>query len=214
MTDPDLTYLSLIVDRSGSMASVAGEMNGAIKAFLDNQDRQPGRLRVDVTTFDDIIKLKADGIPAAEIRHPLIKPRGATALYDAMGSAIQHLGAKLADTPEEARPGTVIVLVVTDGAENASVEWTGEKVRALVEQQTTVYGWQFVFLGANIDSRTVGGNLGFAPDSTMDWDANADGVAAALGALDAYSSSARAGAPAAFTAEQRDASAPSRRRSR
>lgn len=209
MTDQNLTHLSLIVDRSGSMQAIRSDMEGGIAAFLADQARRPGAVTVDVTTFDTLVAHPYTNARIGDVRGPFIVPRGATALLDAMGSSIVGLGDRLATTPEERRPGTVIVLTVTDGLENSSREFTPRAVRRLVTQQQRVYSWQFVFLGANIDSFDVAGGLGIARDSTINYSPSAEGVAGVFSATSAYVSrlrSARAAgspAPAGFTSAER-----------
>src|SRR3954470_4946345 len=169
MTDKDYSALLLIIDRSGSMSSIRDEMVGSLTTLMREQAQQPGMLTVDVVTFDDRIEtthVQAD--PATlEVR---LEPRGMTALLDAIGIGVSEFGARLAAMPEHARPGTVVVVVATDGLENASHEWRPEVIKALLDQQREQYGWDFVFLGANQDAVTTGGELGFARDSAIDFD--------------------------------------------
>ncbi|MFW0874199.1 hypothetical protein [Rhodococcoides corynebacterioides] len=94
-------------------------------------------------------------------------PRGMTALYDAVGTFVTEVGAALAALQEERRPGSVTVLVMTDGYENSSREWSRRSVRALIEQQETQYGWDFVFLGANMDAVETGAQMGFTRDKSL-----------------------------------------------
>lgn len=203
MTNPDFTYLSLVLDRSGSMSNIAGDMNGGIAHLLKEQAALPGKLLVDVTTFDSVIERPFVGAKAEDIPINLIIPRNMTALLDATGTAIAELGEKLAALPEDERPGTVIVVVVTDGIENASKEYSAEQIKELVTKQETEFGWKFVFLGANIDSFGVGGNLGYARGSTMNYDASAAGVRGATVSVSSYLSRTRSGLDTEFTEEER-----------
>jgi hypothetical protein len=116
-----------------------------------------------------------------------LEPRGCTALLDSIGRFVTEVGSDLAQLPVDERPGDITVLVMTDGYENASREWTVEAVRALISQQETVYAWDFVFLGANMDAVDVGTNLGFAAGKSLTWDASADGVEGAFAAVSDYS---------------------------
>ena len=106
-----------------------------------------------------------------------LEPRGSTALLDAMGKAIALIGSRLKTKPESERPGKVVVLVITDGHENASREWKREDVKKAVEHQREKYNWQFAFLGANIDSFAEAGALGIARGTTANYEANTKGVA-------------------------------------
>jgi len=112
-------------------------------------------------------------------------------LFDSIGRFVSEIGSGLAALPENQRPGDVTVLVMTDGYENASTEWTVEAVRALITQQETDYAWDFVFLGANMDAVDVGTNLGFAPGKSLTWDASGDGVKGAFAAVSGYTSRKR-----------------------
>jgi hypothetical protein len=98
-----------------------------------------------------------------------LDPRGSTALLDAMGRLVTDAGARLAALPEDQRPGTVVVAVMTDGLENASREWTHAGVRELVDQQTQAYGWQFLYMGADQDAVEVGTRLGIDAAHAMTW---------------------------------------------
>ena len=122
-----------------------------------------------------------------------------TALLDAIGRFITEVGAGLAVMPEEERPGEVTVLVLTDGHENASAEWTVDAVRKLIAQQEAVYGWDFVFLGANMDAVEVGTDLGFAPGKSLTYDADGAAVGGAWDAMANYNARKRmrGSAPAA-----------------
>jgi hypothetical protein len=149
MTNPNYTHLALIVDRSGSMSPIARDMDGSIKTLLAEQAKLPGEIHVDVTTFDAEIEHVYSNVRPDDIKHDLIVPRGRTALNDAIGSTIAALGQQFAELNEDDRPGNVIVVIVTDGMENASREYTLEQVKAMVETQTNDYGWTFLFFGAN-----------------------------------------------------------------
>ena len=106
-----------------------------------------------------------------------------TALLDAMGKAIDDVGARLAAKPETERPSKVVVVVITDGHENSSTRFTRAQIAEKVKHQESVYGWQFAFLGANIDSFGEADSLGISGTSTMDFQANAQGVGMMYGAL-------------------------------
>lgn len=207
MTNPDYTHAAFVVDRSGSMLAIAKDMNGGITTLLEEQAQLPGKILIDVVTFDGRIETPFDSAsPEAIIAGGnLVVPRGATALYDAIGSAVVSLGEKLSALPEEERPGSVIVTVVTDGHENASVEWTKEAVKTLVDEQTDKYNWNFVFLGANINSSDVGGGLGFRADRTMQYTATAVGATNMMNSVSNLYGAVRSGKSARFSDEDRKA---------
>jgi Mg-chelatase subunit ChlD len=202
MTDKDYSAILLVIDRSGSMSSIRDEMVGSLTTLLREQAQHPGLLTVDVVTFDDRIEtthVQADP-RTLEVR---LEPRGMTALLDAIGVGVTEFGARLAAMPEHARPGTVIVVVATDGLENASSEWKPEAIKALFDQQREQYGWDFVFLGANQDAVTTGGELGFARDSAIDFDADPAGAQAVVASASAYLRTTRSGGRGSFTDEDR-----------
>ena len=202
MTDPNYTALLLVIDRSGSMKSIRDDMIGGLTTLLQKQAVEPGLTTVDVVIFDDEIETTAVLADPATLQIAL-QPRGSTALLDAIGLAVSGFGARLAAIPEHARPGTVVVVVATDGLENASREWTSAAVQQLLTQQREQYGWDFVFLGANQDAITTGQSLGFAPGSSIDFAASPSGVHEVTDSASRYLSSRRAGQAAAFTDEER-----------
>src|SRR4051794_23664953 len=177
MTDPNYTGMLLVIDRSGSMESIRGDMVGGLENLLKKQAAEPGRATVDIVIFDDRIET-THVMASPEAVKVELEPRGMTALLDALGLSITEYGRRLAAMPEQERPGTVIVVVATDGLENASREYSGEQVRAMVVHQRDAYGWDFVFLGANQDAVLTGTSLGFAADSSIDFDADAQGAQA------------------------------------
>jgi Mg-chelatase subunit ChlD len=143
MTDAELTHLILVLDRSGSMGEggKAAEAEKGVRALVDEQVALPGRLEISVARFDNEYELLATAAPAESLDQDLlrIQPRGMTALFDAVGRTVTTVGAELGDRAEAARPGRVVVLVATDGLENASTEYTSEALRELIDQQTNIY---------------------------------------------------------------------------
>lgn len=202
MTDPNYTAMLLVIDRSGSMSTIRDDMVGGIETLLRDQATQPGMLTVDVVTFDDTAEWQHSFADPADVTIELV-PRGSTALFDALGGAIGHFGQKLADLPEHARPGVVTVVVVTDGEENASREWTAATVSAEVHRQRDVYGWDFVFLGANQDAALSAGRIGIDPGAALNYAASAPAVSATNANLGRYLSDLRAGTKKDFTDEER-----------
>src|SRR4051794_24630913 len=162
MTRSDLTHLYFLLDRSGSMQSIKSDIEGGFAAFVEEQRKSAGQARATLAQFDDVYELVYADRPIADVPPLDLQPRNMTALHDAMGRLITDAGASLAALPESGRPGTVIVAIMTDGMENASKEWTGASIKALVEQQTTTYGWTFMYMGADQDAIEVGESLGIA----------------------------------------------------
>ncbi|MGW5387771.1 vWA domain-containing protein [Nocardia sp. NPDC003963] len=210
MTNPDLTTIAVLLDRSGSMQTIKSDTEGGLAAYFEEQRKVENSVRVTLAQFDTEYECVYSNIPIAEVPAPALQPRGGTALYDAIGKLVTDLGTELAARPEDERPGTVIVVVLTDGHENSSREWTHAAVRSLIEQQQNVYSWDFLFLGANMDAVEIGSGLGFAPQQSITYGAAPAGVAGVFRAAGAYSRrlQAPAGAPGAaraagFTEEER-----------
>ena len=167
----DYTHCSLVVDRSGSMASMADEATNGIATFLKEQFALDGTLTVTLRQFDN----KHDTV-ARMATEPFIyalDPRGMTALLDAVGMEIVQTGADLANLPEDERPDKVLFVIVTDGMENASREYTYDRVRNLIADQRAKYNWDFIFLGAG-ESFLQGDAIGVA---SVGYDASAAGTA-------------------------------------
>lgn len=159
MTNPDYTHAVLVVDRSGSMSDVKDEAQGGINAFLKDQYALDGKLTTTLVQFDTEIEtvMRMSTEPISYV----LEPRGMTALLDAVGSEIHRTGADLSKLDEDERPGRVLFVIVTDGAENSSNEYNLETVRSLVEHQRDVYNWVFQFIGAG-EAAWQGHEMGMA----------------------------------------------------
>ena len=191
MTNPDIALIAALLDRSGSMESIADDTRGGFDAYIAGQRGQSGITRVTLAQFDNDYDVVYQNRPIDEVPPLTLEPRGMTALLDAIGRFVTEVGSGLAALPVQDRPGDVTVLVMTDGHENSSVEWTKDAVRKLISQQETVYGWDFVFLGANMDAIDVGTSLGFAPGKSLTYEASGAGVSGAFSAVASYTSRKR-----------------------
>lgn len=191
MTDQNKTYLCIIADRSGSMQALAGDMNGAITALLEEQGKQPGELHVDVVRFDTDVETLYEDVRADDVKNAIIEPRGSTALNDALGITIVRLGEKFEAMSEDERPGHVLVVVVTDGYENASHEYTTSQVKALIEKQTNQFGWEFLYLATNVDAFETGDQYGFGRGQTIAFAASPDGAHSVVASASAYATRSR-----------------------
>jgi hypothetical protein len=202
----------MVLDRSGSMQSIKDDTIGGFDAFISEQRRLPGRCTVSLVQFDNLYEEVYTGRDLADVPSLTLVPRGSTAMLDAIGRAVNATGARLAAMPEDERPGTVIVGIMTDGLENASREFTYPMVKALIEQHEQVYDWTFMYMGANQDAIEVGASLGVARDRSLTY--AGPKIAAAMGAYSASGGTIReavaAGAPveqarrrAAYSDEQR-----------
>jgi uncharacterized protein YegL len=199
------THFCLIVDRSGSMFNIRDDMNGAIVQLMEDQAKEPGTCLVDVITFDTVVDVVHDSIEPLGVSHALIEPRGNTALNDAIGIGVTRLGNKFRLMKEEDRPERVIVVVVTDGMENSSQDWTHAQVKALVEEQTDRWKWTFMYLAANVDAFATGAGYGFTRAQTIAFASSGPSVANVYEGLNANASRARRGDTSGFTQDERDA---------
>jgi uncharacterized protein YegL len=201
MSDPNYTALMLIIDRSGSMSSIRDDMVGGLNGLLEEQKKQPGLLTVSVVSFDNAVELPHRMAAPSGVTVEL-DPRGATALYDAMGFGINTMASDIDALPEHAKPSTVQI-IVTDGEENASGEYSGKLIKKLVTEKTKSENWDFVFLGANQDAVMKAAELGIGEGSALTYDAGADGVQNMASSANRYMSDRRQNSQAAFSPEER-----------
>lgn len=169
MTNPDYTHIEFVLDRSGSMSSIKTDVEGGFDAFIADQRTHPGRTTVGLVQFDDRYEVVHTATDIADVPALNLRPRGTTALLDAIGRTIADLGERLAGLEEGQRPGTVIFAIMTDGLENASKEFTRGAIRALITQQEQVYNWQFLYLGADQDAIEVGAEIGVRADRSLSY---------------------------------------------
>lgn len=190
----DLTHLLFILDRSGSMASIARDAIQGFNSFLAQHLEEPGDARLTLVLFDDQFEVPCDGIPLPEatpLDHRTFVPRGSTALLDAIARAIDDLGLKLAATPDDQRPGAVIVAILTDGYENASRHHTWHDVQQRIRHQSDTYQWRFLFLGANQDAIATAARVGIDAHDSATFAADGPGTAASMDAFARKSKSIR-----------------------
>lgn len=190
MTDSNYTHLLVITDRSGSMQGSDAAMREALDGYFADQAKEKGLCLVDYIQFDDKYDVVFTDREVADAK-AVLRPRGATALLDAIGRAVTDFGNKLKNTVEARRPGQVLVVIVTDGGENASREWTADKVNALIRQQEDNYNWVFTFLGANMDAVATGAWLGVSAANSMTFNQTEAGMANSVSSLSNVTSSYR-----------------------
>jgi|ERR1700687_488995 len=186
MTDPRRTLIAVLLDRSGSMETIKSDTEGGFNAFIDGQRGQAGDVRVTLAQFDTHYDVVYANRPVREVPPLDLQPRGMTALYDALGRLITDVGAELATRPEQERPGSVVIVMLTDGHENSSREWTHEAVSAAIGRQESEYSWDFLFLGANMDAVAIGEQLGFQRDKSITYQPSSEGVAGVFAAAAGY----------------------------
>jgi uncharacterized protein YegL len=168
----DLTDITVVLDRSGSMQSCQSDMEGGLNAFIDKQKGEPGHAIFTLVQFDTEYEFIHRAMPIKDVPKCSLVPRGGTALLDAVGQAIAQTGERLAATPEDQRPGLVVFLVITDGHENSSREYKKPQIKEMIERQERDYKWQFTYLGANQDAFSEAGGMGFQTKSAANYDQN------------------------------------------
>ncbi len=204
MTNSDLTLIAALLDRSGSMDDCKKATEGGFDELIAQQRSLPGEAVVTLSMFDDRYEHVYANVPIADVPKLTLVPRNMTAMLDAIGRFITEIGEHLAGIDEAHRPGTVICLIMTDGYENASKEWSYETVKALITQQREQYDWTFMFLGANIDAIDVGARIGVPQDTSLTWNStDACAVQAAYSLSSAAISDRRAGRDIGFSEEDR-----------
>jgi hypothetical protein len=186
MTNSQRSLVAVLLDRSGSMESIKSDTEGGFNAFIDAQRGAQLDIRITLAQFDTEYDVVYANRPVADVPPLELQPRGMTALYDALGKLITDVGAELAALPENERPGRITIVVLTDGHENSSKEWSHKAVNEAIRRQEQDYAWEFVFLGANMDAVAIGQQLGFAADRSMTYATDGDGVGSTWAATTAY----------------------------
>lgn len=178
MTKPNSTEIIVVLDRSGSMQSIAHDMQGGFNTFIEEQKTLPGDCKVSLMQFDSTYEVVYVAKDVHEVPPLVIEPRGMTALLDAVGKAMTQTGERFAAMREEERPEKVLFVIITDGEENASMDFNRGKIFDMISHQRGVYNWEFMFLGANQDSIAVASSIGISTTNTVTFDANAIGTRA------------------------------------
>ena len=182
----NITELVFILDRSGSMAPLRSDAVGGFNALIEKQKRQEGTCLVTTVLFDTRLDRLHDRTPLEDVK-PLAEddyvPGGCTALLDAVGDTVRHIASIHRYARPEDVPERTLFVITTDGLENASRRYTRERVRELVEHEQEKYGWQFLFLGANIDAFAAAGGIGIRPEMASNFVADAEGMELNFGAV-------------------------------
>ena len=173
------TELVFILDRSGSMSGLESDTIGGFNGMLRRQQEESTDILVSTVLFDDEVEVIHDRVPIGKVA-PLTGreyfTRGCTALLDAIGDSIQHIRNIHKYAREEDRPVRTMFVITTDGLENSSVRYTAKKVKKLIEHQEKKHGWEFVFLGANMDAVAVAGDLGIRRENSVEFACDAGGI--------------------------------------
>ena len=194
----NLTELVFILDRSGSMAGLEDDTIGGFNAMIEKQKRGEGEVFVSTVLFDNVSEVLHDRVDIQRIA-PMTREqyhvRGCTALLDAVGGAIHHIGNVHKYAREEDRPEKTLFVITTDGMENASRQYTYEGLKAMIRRQKEEYGWQFLFMGANIDAAKEAARFGIDRDHAADYHADHRGTAVIYEAMSEAVCAVRAGRP-------------------
>ena len=194
----DLTELVFIIDRSGSMSGLESDTIGGFNAMIEKQKKAPGEALVSTILFDNVSEVIHDRVNIRDIK-PMTDSeycvRGCTALLDAIGGAIHHIGnvhkyARTEDVPEH-----TLFVITTDGMENASRRYDSERVKQMIERQKARHGWEFLFLGANIDAVETAGRFGIGADRAVNYHADRAGTQLNYEVLSEAVSAVRCSAP-------------------
>ena len=175
----NLTEIVFILDRSGSMSGLEGDTIGGFNSMIEKQRRQEGEAYISTVLFDNHSDVIHDRVPLDKVPKLTEKEyyvRGCTALLDAVGSAVHHIGNVHKYAREEDIPEKTVFVITTDGMENASRSYSYEKVRAMIEERKEKYGWEFLFLGANIDAASEAARFGIRPDRAANYHADSRGT--------------------------------------
>ena len=174
-----LTELVFILDRSGSMSGLEADTIGGFNSLIAKQKKEEGTALISTVLFDDQTEILYDRISLDRIEPMNDRQyyvRGCTALLDALGGAIHHIGNVHKYAREEDRPEKTIFIITTDGMENSSHRYTYDKVKKMVERQRDRYGWEFLFLGANIDAIEIAGRFGVQANRAVNYECDSEGT--------------------------------------
>lgn len=198
----NLTELVFILDRSGSMGGLESDTIGGFNSMLKKQQAEAGECRITTVLFDDKYETLHDRIDIAAVGPITAEQyfvRGSTALLDAVGKTIDKISNAQKNTAEAYRAQKVLFVITTDGMENSSREFGYEKIKSMIEHQKKSCGWEFIFLGANIDAVNVANRIGIAQNRAQTYHNDTEGIATNYEALSETVSHMRA-APAAEAA--------------
>ena len=174
-----LTELVFILDRSGSMSGLENDTIGGFNSMIKKQKKEQGRAVVSTVLFDDVVEVihnRTDINKVAPMTNRQYYARGYTALNDAVGDAIRHIGRVHKYSEPDKVPEHTLFIITTDGMENASRKYTCEDIRKMIHRQKNKYGWEFIFLGANIDAIETADSFGISKDRAVNYHSDHNGT--------------------------------------
>lgn len=182
----NITELVFILDRSGSMSGLESDTIGGFNSMIEKQKKQDGKCYVSTIVFDNESKVVHDRLELSRVPKMTEEDysvRGSTALVDAIGGAIHHIAnihkyARPEDVPEK-----TLFVITTDGYENASYKYTADRVREMIKKEKEKYGWEFLFIGANIDAVQTASNFGIAANRAVNYNADSQGTSVVYDAV-------------------------------
>ena len=175
----NITEMVFILDRSGSMSGLEGDTIGGFNSLIEKQKQEPGEAIVSTILFDNVQEVLHDRVKISDIQKMTEDEyftRGSTALLDAIGGAINHISRIYKHSKPEEIPEYTNFVIITDGYENASRRFTGRQIKRMIEHEKNKYGWEFLFIGANIDAITAAQDLGISRDMAVDYIADSQGT--------------------------------------
>ncbi len=176
----DLTELVFIIDRSGSMSGLESDTIGGFNSMIRKQKQAEGEALISTVLFDNVSEVLHDRVNVKDIQSMTehdYTVRGTTALLDAIGGAIHHIGNVHKYARQEDVPEHTMFVITTDGMENASRYYSSDKVKKMIERQKVKYGWEFLFLGANIDAVETASHFGIGADRAVNYNCDSEGTA-------------------------------------
>ena len=194
----NLTELVFILDRSGSMAGLEGDTIGGFNAMIEKQKQEPSEALISTVLFDNETEVIHDRVDLGKVERLTDREyyvRGCTALLDAVGGAIHHIGNVHKYAREEDRPEKTLFVITTDGMENASRKYSYDRVKKMIQRQQEKYGWEFIFLGANIDAAKEAARFGIREDRAANYHADSVGTAVIYEAMSEVVCNVRANKP-------------------
>lgn len=203
-----LTDITIILDRSGSMSAVRDATINGFNEFLTKQKAEKGKANVTLVQFDDKYETHYSGVnikSAPDLSYETFVPRGWTALNDAIGRTIDSVGARLNALPEKERPNNVIFVILTDGYENRSTEYTKPQIAEKIKHQQDKYNWNFIFIGANQDAITTGKTYNIPLSNSITYTSNTIGINNVFGATSDVVTASRLGKQISYTNAMRKA---------